>query len=130
MFILPYPDWWLLLCPPILAIVSPPLLSRGLRMRLSSSVKIDGGKTTPRNISLLWLAIVGSVNATQIASFGSILLENKSDEREILVADAGSGIMLFSSNSYISLLNGFRMNPKKQDIFAISLSERHNLSFT
>jgi hypothetical protein len=110
--------------------VSPPLFSLGLRIRLSSSVNIDGGKTTPRNISLLWLTIVGSVNAKQIASFGSTGLENKSDEREILLADAGSGTVLFSSNSHNSWLNGFRTNPKKQEIFEISLSERQNLSLT
>ena len=52
-------------------------------MRLSSSVSIDGGKTTPLNISLLWLVIDGSVNAKQIASFGSTALENKSDEQLI-----------------------------------------------
>ena len=114
----------------MLAIVSPPLFSLGLRMRLSSSVNIDGGKTTPLNISLLWLAIAGSVKAKQIASFGSTALENKSDEREILLADLGSGTMLFSSNSSSSWLNGLRTSPKKQEIFEISLSERENLFFT
>lgn len=99
-------------------------------MRLSSSVNIDGGKTAPLNISLLWLVNVGSVNAKQIASFGSTALENKSDEREILLADAGSGTMLFSSNSNNSWLNGFRTHPKKQEVLEISLSERQNLSFT
>src|SRR6056300_285045 len=99
-------------------------------MRLSSSVKIDGGNTTPRNISLLCSVNFGSVNAKQIASFGSIALENKSDEREILLAVAGSGTMLFSSYSRNSWLNGLRTKPKKQDDFEISLSERANLSFT
>lgn len=65
-----------------------------------------------------------------MASFGSTAPANKSDEREILLAVAGSGTMLFSSNSYNSWLNGFRKNPKKQDVFDTSLSDRQNLSFT
>lgn len=125
---LPCPDLWLLLPPPKFAMVSPPRLSLGLRIRLSSSVKIEAGTTAPRKISLLWIFMSGSVNAKHTASFGSIGSAKTSDAREILLDDAGKGTVLSSSKLYISLLNGFLRNPKKQVVFAMSFSARQNLS--
>ena len=123
---LPKPDLWLPLLSPKLAIVSPPRLSLGRRMRLSSSFKMDGGGTAPGKITLMWPSMGGSVNAKQTASFGSIGFANVSVVREILLAVAGKGTILFSSKSYNSWLNGLRRSPKKQDNFETSMSPRQN----
>lgn len=73
--------------------------------------------------------IVGSVNAKHTASLGSIGSANVSVVRAILLAVLGKGTMLLLSKSYISLLNGFRKRPKKQDIFDMSISARENFFF-
>mmetsp|Transcript_77 Transcript_77/g.168 ORF Transcript_77/g.168 Transcript_77/m.168 type:complete len:80 (+) Transcript_77:962-1201(+) len=77
-------------------------------------------------MTLLWPSMEGSVNAKQIASLGSMGFANISVVRDILLAVAGRGTMLFSSKSNNSWLRGFRRNPNKQEILEASISHKQN----